>query len=176
MPRIVPSLLLLALTLAIGCSDSKQAAGGASGDGATVQGRGLPVIWADLLKERDRLHAAVSKETEMWHEDCAEVAAAAAALDALTRELLARIAQEPSVEDRRKAFENLIGYFQATTQALRAAGIDERVGDMPSLMVGTDALLQGIENQFTRAEIGSDSVVTHPGFNPVHPPPSESPI
>ena len=176
MRRIVGSLVVLALTFGTGCSDSDKAGGGASGEGATVQARSLPAIWADILTQRDRVHAAVSKGTDMWHEDCAEVVSAAAALDALALELIQRVTVEPSVEDRRKGILNLLGYFQSAVAALRSAAIDEIVGTLPDVMIGTDALLQGIENTFTRDEIGSESVVTHPGFNPVHPPAMPSPI
>ncbi len=171
MRRIVGSLMVLALALGLGCSNSDQTSGG-----ATIQSRPMPAIWADILTQRDLMQAAVSKGTDMWHEDCAQVSAAAAEIDKLAVELNQRVAEEASVADRRKGIENLIGYLQSAASTQRTAAIDEVIGSMPGVMIGIDALLQGLEKHFTRDEIGSESVVTRPGFNPVHPPPPPSPV
>ena len=44
------------------------------------------------------------------------------------------------------------------------------------MMIALDAVLQGIESHLTREELGRESVVTRPGFNPVRPPPPPSPV
>ena len=176
MRRILGSLLVLALAFAVGCSKSDETPGGGLGEGATVQARALPAIWAEILTQRDRVHAAVSKGTDMWHEDCAEVSSAAAAMDALVIELNRRVAEEPSLEARRKHIGELVGYLQVTNKALREKAIDEVIGPFPALMIGLDAVLQAVEDVFSRDEIGSESVVTRPGFNTVRPPQVASPV
>lgn len=176
MRRIVGSLVVLALTLGSGCSKSDKAAGSTSGETATVQARSLPAIWKDILAQRDRAHAAISKDTDMWHEDCAEVSSAAVALDPLVLELSQGAAAQVSDPTRSGAIQQTIGYLQITLVQLRSEAIDETVGDLPGLMIGLDAVLQGLEATFTRDEIGSESVVTRPGFNPVRPPPAPSPV
>jgi hypothetical protein len=176
MRRIFGSLMALALAFGSGCSESDEAAGGASAKGAAIQARSLPAIWADILAQRDRVQAAVSKGTDMWHEDCAEVSSAATVLEALSLELIQGVADLPSVEDRRKSIQTLIGFLQTTIVTLRSDAIDETVGELPGVMIGFDALLQNFENHFTRDEIGSESVTSHPGFNPFYPAPPPSPI
>jgi hypothetical protein len=176
MRRIVGSLVVLALALGTGCSESDEAAAGASVEGAAVKARSLPEIWADILAQRDRLHAAISKGTEMWHEDCAEVASAAVAFDPLVVELGQRATEQLTAEPRHRGIQELCGYLQATTSMLRSEAIEEKVGVLPGLLISVDALLQGLENHFTREEIGNESVVTRPGFNPVRPPPPPSPV
>ena len=112
----------------------------------------------------------------MWHEDCAEVASAAAALDPLAIELSQRVEERVSDEVRRRGIQDLTGYLQTTILRLRSEAIDETIGALPGLMIAMDALLQGLETHFTREEIGNESVVTRPGFNPFHPPPAPSPV
>ena len=176
MGRIVGTLVVLALALGSGCSKSDQAAGGAADASTTVQARSMPLIWLDILAQRDRIYAAVSKGTDMWHEDCAQVSSAAAALDPLAIEFGRSVAVFPSGDTRRTGVELLLGYLQATTSTLRAAAIEEQVGSLPAMMIGLDALLQGIESSLGNAELGGESVVTRPGFNPERPPPPPSPI
>jgi len=176
MRRIVGSLLVLALTFAVGCSKSDDKSGGAPAESATVQARSLPAIWSDVLKQRDRIQVATAKGTDMWHEDCAEVASAAGALDALVVELNRRIAEEPSLEARRRRIDEMVGYLQVTSTTLRSTAVDESIGPFPALMIGFDAVLKGVEDVFTKDEIGSESVVTHPGFNTVRPPLPPSPV
>ncbi len=176
MRRIVGSLLLLAMTLCIGCSSSDDVATVSGGEASTVQPRSVPEIWADMLGKRDRLQAAISKGTEMWHEDCAEVASAAAALDTLTIELNRRIAEEPGLQAQRKSIQQLVGYFLTTVMAVRTEAIDEAVGALPRLMISVDSLLQTLEARIPRELLGSESVATRPGFNPFAPPPPPSPV
>ena len=59
---------------------------------------------------------------------------------------------------------------------MRSAAIEEQVGSLPPMMIGLDALLQGLESNVGTAELGGESVVTRPGFNPVRPPPPPSPV
>ena len=176
MRRILGSLLVLALGSAVGCSKSNETPAGGSAESATVQPRALPAIWADILAQRDRVHAAVSKGTDMWHEDCAEVSSAAAAMDALLVELNRRVAEEPSLEARRRHIDELVGYLQVTSSTLREKAVDEVVGPFPALMIGLDAVLKSVEGAFTSDEIGSESVVTRPGFNTVRPARAASPV
>jgi hypothetical protein len=176
MRRIVGTLVVLALALGTGCSESSDTPAGAAGGSTTVQARSLAAVWADVLTQRDRIHEAVSKGTDMWHEDCAQVSAATASLDSLAVELGKSVAVLPEGEARRTGVELLLGYLQATTSTMRAAAIEEQVGSLPGMMIGLDALLQGIESHLTPEELGSQSVVTRPGFNPVRPPPPPSPI
>ncbi len=176
MRRSVGILWLAVLAFGSGCSDSDTAAGGASNPATTVQARSIPLVWVDVLAQRDQIYGAVSKGTDMWHEDCAQVSAAAAAMDSLAVELGKSITSIPASDPRRGGVELLLGYLLSTTSALRSAAIEEEVGALPSMMIGLDALLQGIESHLTREELGSASVVTRPGFNPVRPPPAPSPI
>jgi hypothetical protein len=69
-----------------------------------------------------------------------------------------------------------MGNYQGLLRQLRGTAIQEIVGEMPNSMIALDAYLRGIEGQFTLAEIGGESVVTHPKFNPIKPPPPPSPI
>ena len=172
MRRIVGSLMALALIFATGCSDSEDAAG----EGAVVQARSLPAIWADVLVQRDHVQAATSKGTDMWHEDCAAVSAATAKLDELAVEMLQRVGVMPSVADRRLGIQNLIGNYQGLLAKMRSDAIDEMVGTMPTLMISLDSFLRGIEGHFTPEEIGSESVASRPGFKTIQPPPPPSPI
>ena len=176
MRRIAGMLVVVALAFGTGCSKSEQAAGGASSESATVQPRSIALVWGDILTQRDRIQAATAKGTDMWHEDCAQVSSAAAALDPLAIELGKSIAVLPPDDQRRKGVELLLGYLQATGSAMRGAAVEEQVGSLPGMMIGLDALLQGIESNLTRDELGSQSVVTRPGFNPVRPPPQPSPV
>jgi hypothetical protein len=173
MHRIVGTLVVVALAFGSGCSDSDPAEGGES---ATVQARSMSEVWLDMLVQRDRIHAATSKGTDMWHEDCAEVSAAAAALDPLLVEFGKSVQVIPVGDERRIGAELLLGYLQATSSTMRSAAIEEQVGSLPGMMIGLDALLQGLEASVGTAELGGVSVATRPGFNPVRPPPPPSPI
>ncbi len=172
---MVGALVVAALALG-GCSDSGTTGGEPAAAVSTVQPRSVAVVWADILGQRDQIYSAVSKGTDMWHEDCAQVSAAAAAMDALAVELGKSIVVIPSSDPRRGGVELLLGYLQTTTSSLRSAAIEEHVGSLPAMMIGLDALLQGIESHLTREELGAESVVKRPGFNPVRPPPPPSPI
>lgn len=176
MHRIVGTLVVVALALCSGCSDSDPAAGGAAGESATVQARSLPEVWLDILAQRDRIQAATSKGTDMWHDDCAQVSAAAAALDPLLVEFGKSVQVIPAGDERRTGAELLLGYLQATSATMRSAAIEEQVGSLPGMMIGLDALLQGLEASVGTAELGGVSVATRPGFNPTRPPPPPSPI
>jgi len=176
MLRFVGPLVALALVFVTGCSGSDDAGGSATGAGASVGARNLPEIWADVLKQRDLIQVAISKGHEMWHEDCAAVSSGAGRLDELAVEMLERTRQMPSVEDRRRGIESVMGHFQAVISQMRNEALQENVGEMPGMIISLDAFLRGIENHFTPEEIGSDSVATHPNFNPVRPPPPPSPV
>lgn len=176
MRSIVGLLMALALSLGSGCQESVETESGAGAEGGQIQARSLPVIWLDVLAQRDRIHEAVSKGTDMWHEECAQISSAAVSIDGLALEIRQRIAENPSTEPRFRALADLLGYLQVSAAAFRENAVEEVIGAFPSLMIGLDALLQGIENHFTRDEIGSESVVTRPGFNTVHPPPPPSPV
>jgi len=176
MRRTFGTLLVVVLAFGSGCSDSDPAAGGASGESTTVQPRSLPLIWLDILAQRDRIQAATAKGTDMWHEDCAQVSSAAAALDPLAVEFGKSVAVFPAADPRRIGAELLLGYLLATSSTMRSAAIEEQVGSLPAMMIGLDALLQGLESNVGTAELGGESVVTRPGFNPVRPPPPPSPI
>ena len=175
MRRMIGTLLLAALALG-GCSDSEPGAAEGAIPGATVQPRKLSLVWLDILDQRDRIYAAVSKGTDMWHEDCAQVSAAAAVLDKLAVELGGSLGVIPAGDPRRGGVELMLGYLQTTAHSLRSAAIEEEVGALPATMIGLDALLQGIESHLTPEEIGHQSVTKRPGFNPVRPPPKASPI
>lgn len=175
MPRFAGCFVALALiVVGTGCSRSDEAGGAAGG---SVQARELPEIWADTLKQRDLMQVAVSKGMEnMWHEECAAIAAVAVKLDELAIELGVRTRQMPSIQDRRRGIENLVGLYQSLISQLHNHAIQENVGEMPGLMISLDATLRSIENHYSAEEIGSDSVATHPNFNPVKPPPPPSPV
>lgn len=175
MLRIAGSLMVLALAFGGGCSGPDDS-GGAAATGGAIEARAVSEIWADILTQRDRVQVAVAKGTEMWHEDCEEVASAAAALDALANELGKRVAETPSFESRRLGLQEVVGYLQVTATTLRTKAVEEIVGDLPAIMIGLDYLLQNMEGAFTREEIGSESIVKRPGFNPVRPPPPPSPV
>ena len=175
MRRIFGTLVALALALGSGCSDSGQPGEDASAS-TTVQPRTISVIWVDILAQRDLIYGAISKGTDMWHEDCAQVSAAAAAIDPLAVELGKSLYVIPAKDPRRGGVELLLGYLLTTTAQIRTAAVDEQVAPLPGMMIGLDALLQGIESHLTREELGSQSVVTRPGFNTVRPPPMPSPI
>ena len=174
MQRITAALLVLAISIGTGCSRSDDATGSVAS--STIQARELPAIWADVLVERDRIQAATAKEHEMWHEDCATVADAAAKLEGLATEMALQIAVMPTIADRRVGIQRQMGNYQGLLRQLRGTAIQEIVGEMPNSMIALDAYLRGIEGQFTLAEIGGESVVTHPKFNPIKPPPPPSPI
>ncbi len=176
MRRIAGTLLVVVLGLGSGCSDSEPTAGGAPPASTTVQPRSVPEVWADILAQRDRIQAAVSKGTDMWHEDCAEVSSASAAIDPLAVELGKSVAALPKIDYRRNGVDLLLGYLLSTTATIRSTAVDEQVGALPAMMIGLDALLQGIESHLTREELGPESVVTRPGFNPVRPAPRPSPV
>ena len=176
MRRMLGTLLVVALAFGSGCSDSDPAAGGAASESASVQPRALPLIWLDILAQRDRIQAATSKGTDMWHEECAQVSSAAAALDPLAVEFGKSVAVFPAADPRRIGAELLLGYLLATSSTMRSAAIEEQVGSLPAMTIGLDALLQGLESSVGTGELGGESVVTRPGFNPVHPPPPPSPI
>ncbi|MBM4334504.1 MAG: hypothetical protein FJ108_01140 [Deltaproteobacteria bacterium] len=176
MRRILGSLMVLALVLVGGCKDSAEKADGPSAEGAPIRARSFPEIWIDLLAERDRVQAVVSKGTDMWHPECKEVADSATRIDALAAELGQRVAEQLSEGARQRGISELIVYLQVTASTLRENGIAEVVGAMPGLMIALDDILQNLEKRFTPEEIGSESVVTRPGFNPVRPPPPPSPI
>jgi len=72
--------------------------------------------------------------------------------------------------------ESLIGLYQSLLSQLHNHAIQENVGEMPGLMISLDATLRSIENHFSAEEIGTESVATHPNFNPVKPPPPPSPV
>jgi hypothetical protein len=122
------------------------------------------------------MEVAVRKGTDMWHEECAAVANVAVKLDALAIEMGARTRQMPSVEDRRRGIDSLIGMFQSLISQIHNHAVQENVGEMSGLIISLDATLRAIENHFSAEELGSDSVATHPNFNPVKPPPPPSPI
>jgi hypothetical protein len=172
MLRFAVSLLALALIVGTGCSRSDDAAKGAAG----VQARNLPEIWADILKQRDLMEVAVSKGTDMWHEDCAAVAKVAVKLDELAIEMRERTRQMTSIEDRRRNVDTVLGVFQSLISQIHNHATQENVGEMSNLIISLDAVLRGVENNFSADEIGSESVATHPHFNPVKPPPPPSPI
>jgi hypothetical protein len=176
MHRIVGTLVALALAFGSGCSDSDPAAGGAATKSATVQPRSLPVVWLDILAQRDRIQVATAKGTDMWHEDCSEVSSAAAALDPLVIEFGKSVAVFPVGDLRRTGAELELGYLLSTTSTIRATAVEEQVGKLPALMIGLDAVLQGLESSVGTAELGGVSVLTRPGFNSVRPPPPPSPI
>lgn len=176
MRRILGFLTVLALVLGTGCEKPAETADATSTEGEPIKARDLPTIWADLLAQRDRIHAAVSKGTDMWHPDCEEVSAAAAAVDGLSLELGQRVEADLSVEARRRSIHEVISYMQTTASSLRENAIEETIGAMPPHMIALDAILQALENRFTPEEIGSVSVVSRPGFNPIHPPQPPSPI
>ena len=85
------------------------------------------MVWVDILGQRDQIYGAVSKGTDMWHEDCAQVSAATAAIDALAVEFGKSIQVIPASDPRRGGVELLLGYLQ-TTIALRSPAIDEPAG------------------------------------------------
>lgn len=174
MPRSAATVLALALTIFAGCSGSDDANG--SADKTTIQARELPVIWAEVLIERDRIQAATAKGYDMWHDDCATVAAAASRLDTLATEMAQRVSEIPTLGDRRNGIQNLLGTFGAVINGLRTSAMQETVGDLPKLMLSLDAFLRGLEGHFTPDEIGSESVSTHPGFDPLLRKPAISPI
>jgi phenylacetate-coenzyme A ligase PaaK-like adenylate-forming protein len=169
------TLLVAALALG-GCSDSDTAGGEAAPASTAIEARPLREIWPDILTRRDEIHAAISKGTDMWHEDCAQVSAAAAALDTLAVELGQGSTQIPANEVRRTGLSLLVSYLQTTAMSLREAAIEEHVAKLQSMMIGLDALLEGIETNLTAEERANQSVVTRPGFNPSRPPPPPSPV
>jgi hypothetical protein len=174
MNRIAAAALVIALCFGTGCSDKDEATGAA--DKTTIQAREVPVIWSEILAERDVIQAAVAKKHEMWHEDCAAVAKAATRLETLTAEMLARVGQMTGLGVRRNGIVPLLGSIEILLTKLRTSAVQETVGDMPALMIALDAYLSGLENHFMPEEIGDDRVVTRPGFNPNAPPPPPSPV
>jgi hypothetical protein len=176
MSRIAGSLLVVVLGLGSGCSDSEPTASDAPPASSTVQARSVPVVWADILAQRDRIQVAVSKGADMWHEECAEVSSAAAALDPLFVEFGKSVAALPGMDYRLNGVELLLGYLLATSATIRSAAVEEQVGVLPGMMNGLDALLHGTESHLKREELGPESVVTRPGFNPTLSPPPPSPV
>lgn len=174
MNRIAAAALVIALCFGTGCSGKDDAAG--SADKTTIQARELPVIWSEILAERDMIQAAVAKKHEMWHEDCAAVSKASDRFEALTAEMLQRVAVMPDLGVRKNGINPLLGNIEVLVTKLRTSAIQETVGDLPALMISLDAYLSGLENHFTPQEIGDDRVATHPGFNPNAPPPPPSPV
>lgn len=176
MHRIVGALVVVALAFGSGCSDSDPAAGSAPAESTTVKPRSLPEVWLDILVQRDRIQSAVAKGTDMWHEDCAQVSAASAALDGLAVEFGKSVAVFPAGDQRRIGAELLMGYLQQTSATLRTTAIEEQIGSLPGMLIGLDALLKGIEATVGTADLGGVSAATRPGFNPVRPPAPPSPI
>jgi hypothetical protein len=176
MQRITAAVLALALCLGAGCSGSESEKTGSAADGSTIQARELSALWADILAQRDRIQVATAKKHQMWHEECAEVSSAAAELEKLATEMNARVAEMPSLGERRNGVLSLVENFEGLIEKLRVAAIHEVVGELPGMMISLDAYLRGLEGHFTPQEIGSESVANRPGFNPVQLPSAASPI
>lgn len=172
MKRIAASLVLLALALGAGCSGS----GDESKKSETIEAREVPAIYADILAQRDLIHAAISKGTAMWHEDCAQVVAAANELNDLFLELQKRAATLPSLDERRRGFESHAGLTLGLVATMEERARGEIVGALPALMIELDRFLLGLEHYFTPEQLGGRAVAQQPGFNPNRPPPPPSPI
>lgn len=169
---LATSLVALALIAGTGCSGS----GDDGAKPATVQAREMPAIYADILTQRDRAQKAIAKGTDMWHEDCAEVAAASAQLETLLTELQQRAAAMPELGDRARGIDSHVGLTLGVISTLRENAVQEIVGMLPGSMIQLDAYLRGLESYFTPEQIGGESVTARPGFNPNPPPPPLSPV
>jgi hypothetical protein len=168
---VARSLVVLALVAGAGCSGSDEAA-----KPGTVQARDLPAIYADVLTQRDRVHKAIAKGTEMWHEDCAEVSAGAGQLETLLTELQARAAAMPEFGEKVRGIDSHLGLTLGVVTTMRDHALQEVVGMLPGSMIQLDAFLRGLESHFTPEQLGGQSVTERPGFNPNPPPPPPSPI
>ncbi len=165
------SLVALALVAGSGCSSGEQGA-----TTATLEPRELSAIYADILTQRDRAQKAIAKGTAMWHDDCAEVSAAAGQLEALITELQRRAAAMPEIGERMRGIDSHIGLTLGVIANLRENAVGEVVGMLPGAMIQLDAFLRSLEAFFTPEQIGTESVTARPGFNPNPPPPPPSPI
>lgn len=172
MKRIAGSLVVLALVAATGCSRSSE-------DGArpaSVQARDIRAIYADILAQRDRVRKATSKGTEMWHEDCAEVSAAAAELETLLAELQQRAAATPELAGQMTGLESHVGLTLGVLTSLRDNAAQEVVGMLPPSANQLDAYLRGLESHFTPEQLGGESIENRPGFDPSPPAAPLSPV
>ena len=172
MRRIAGSWIVLGLILTAGCSGSGEK-GGAAG---VVQARELPAIYGDILTQRDRIQKAIGKSPDMWHEDCAEVAAGASELENLLTELMQRTTQMPELGEAATGVQSHVGLTLGVIAAMRDNAIQEIVGMLPGSMIQLDAYLRGLESHFTPEQLGGQSVTTRPNFNPEPPPPALSPV
>jgi hypothetical protein len=171
MKRIAGSLVVLGLFFA-GCSGSGEEAA----KSGVVEPRELSVIYGDVLKQRDRIEKAIGKGSEMWHEDCAEVASASAELETLMTEVLMRATQMPELGEAIRGVESHVGLTMGVIANLRETAVQEVVGMLPGGMIQLDAFLRGLETHFTPEQLGGQSVTTRPNFNPEPPAPPHSPV
>lgn len=164
-------LIVLALIAGTGCSGSEEGA-----KTATVQPRSAAAAYGDILAQRDRAQKAISKGTEMWHEDCAEVAGASAQLESLLTELQQRASETPALAGQQAGIHSHIGLTLGVVAQMRENAVQEIVGMLPGSMIQLDSFLRGLESYFPPDQLGGQSVTTRPGFNPNPPPPPLSPV
>ncbi len=112
MRPILGSLVVLALAVGAGCGEPAETPASPSSEGAPIARASYPSIWVDILEQRDRVHAAVSKGTDMWHPECKEVSAGSAAIGALAIEMSQRVDQQLPEDVRRRGVTDDLGYLQ----------------------------------------------------------------